>query len=50
MTFRLVLDATAVAAYATGNINVGEVLAEVADEWRDPEVGPPRGGARAVPC
>lgn len=32
MTFHLVLDATAVAAYATGSIHVGEVLAEAADD------------------
>lgn len=33
MTFRLVLDATAVAAYAARSIHVGEVLAEVCDEY-----------------
>jgi hypothetical protein len=39
VTFRLVLDATAVAAYARESIHVGEVLAEVADEYRpgDPD-------------
>ncbi|MEH1124223.1 hypothetical protein [Micromonospora sp. CPCC 206061] len=29
---RLVLDATAVAAYGRGNVAVGEIIAEVADE------------------
>lgn len=35
MTYRLVFDLTAVAAFAAGSIHVGEILAEVADEWVD---------------
>ncbi len=33
MTYRLVFDATAVAAFAAESIHVGEILAEVTDEW-----------------
>lgn len=32
MTYSLVLDASAVTAYTTGSIHVGEVLAEAADD------------------
>ncbi len=33
MTYRLVLDASAVRAYTAGSIHLGEVLSEVADEY-----------------
>ncbi len=33
MIYRLVFDATAVAAFAAESIHVGEILAEVTDEW-----------------
>jgi hypothetical protein len=32
VTWRLTLDATAVTAYATGSVHVGELLAEISDE------------------
>ncbi len=48
MTYHLVLDATAVAAYAAESIHVGEVLAEVGDEYRPSDPGD--GGTGPLVC
>ncbi len=48
MTYRLVLDATAVAAYAAESIHVGEVLAEAGDEYRPSD--PDDGGTGPLVC